>query len=206
MIFVQGPGLGHQLGNRRILAGDVRVDVRELHIGPVQHGFGVDGVPHRGDISRDGAIAERDHIARIAADDMGEFFMLDVGDRALHEGDVHVPRKFLDVRDGRKHQFHLLCEVDQPFIEIEKGHMAAGASAEPHCCDFGFHVLVVPDYSSSVSVLIHSPLRRAVTIYLRNPVCFSISAMDSPFLKSAPVGQTSTHLPHEVQLSDDPQG
>ncbi len=35
---------------------------------------------------------------------------------------------------------------------------------------------------------------------------FTISATDRPFSKSAPVGQTCTHLPQPVQVSDDPQG
>ena len=54
--------------------------------------------------------------------------------------------------------------------------------------------------------LIHSPLRRAVTMYFKNSVCFSISATLSPFFTRAPVGHTRTHFPQDVQLSDDPHG
>ena len=40
----------------------------------------------------------------------------------------------------------------------------------------------------------------------RNWRRFIISATDRPFSNNAPVGQTCTHLPHVVQVSDDPHG
>ncbi len=40
----------------------------------------------------------------------------------------------------------------------------------------------------------------------RKFVSFFISATVAPFSNNAPVGQTRTHFPHDVQLSDAPQG
>src|SRR6266567_1389983 len=69
--------------------------------------------------------------------------------------------------------------------------MAAGASVEPH----GRELFLAHSCSPRISVKYGRKFRR-----------FSISATDLPFSNNAPVGQTWTHLPQLVQVSDEPQG
>src|ERR1035437_4052474 len=80
-------------------------------------------------------------------------------------------------------------------VQIQEGHVAPGASAQPRGSQFGFGVYAI-----------HCFFSRAVTMYCRKCRSLRISATVLPFEKSAPVGHTWTHLPHPVQFVDSPQG
>jgi len=98
--LVQRPCLRHQLCYRGIVPRDTRREVGKFHIGPLQHLFRVESVAHGRHVAGDGAVAEGHHKPGVAADEMSEFFMLDVGDCAFDEGDIHIAREVLDVCNG----------------------------------------------------------------------------------------------------------
>ena len=82
-------------------------------------------------------------------------------------------------------------QVDQKLVEVEERHVAARAAAEP---DGG-----EPQTS-------HCFFSRAVTRKASTARSRSISPTVEPWKKMAPVGQACTHLPHDVQVDDVPQG
>ena len=117
--------------------------------------------------------------------------MLLVGDGALDQDDVDAFGVCLDVDERRVDDVGLLREVDEEFVEVEERHVAARAAAEPDGRELQ---------------TFHCFFSRAVT-RKREHAAVALRFGDGRALaKMAPVGQAWTHLPHDVQVGDVPQG
>jgi hypothetical protein len=65
-----------------------------------------------------------------------EFKIVLVADGAFNEAHVHAFGIFLHIRDGTVNDLDLVRDVHEKLVEVEEGHVAAGATAEPNCCNF----------------------------------------------------------------------
>ena len=89
-------------------------------------------VAHCRNISSDGAIAEGDEGAGARAE-KADFVLVFVGaDGAFDEGDVDVFRKMFLVDDGGADEIREFPELEDALVDIEEGHVAAGAAVEPN--------------------------------------------------------------------------
>lgn len=88
-------------------------------------------VAQAGDVAGDGAVAEADEGGGVLAHLFQQFQVFHVGDGTFGDGDVHALGEFLGVGEGAVDDFHVLGEVQQFFVEVQKAHVAAGAATEP---------------------------------------------------------------------------
>ena len=100
-------------------------------VGAVEHVFDGKKIAQGGHVAGYGAIAEGNENARALADAANFAQMIFIGDGAFDERDIDVVRELLDVGDGGVHEIGETGQIDQALIEIEKGHVAAGAAAQP---------------------------------------------------------------------------
>jgi hypothetical protein len=65
-------------------------------------------------------------------------FIVNGSDCSLDQGDVNVVGVLLGVDDGAVDDVDELGDIEEPLVHIEDGHVTAGASIEPDCCQFQF--------------------------------------------------------------------
>ncbi|MFM1944519.1 MAG: hypothetical protein RI897_3501 [Verrucomicrobiota bacterium] len=149
-----------------------------------------EGVAHTGDIGGDGTVSEGDERLGVFPDfaDFLEVFLVGYG--AFDEGDIDVGEVFT-IDDGAFDDIGEFSDFEDTFIDIEEGHMAAGAAAQPDGGDF------FADHGSDFRFATSSETRWGERV--RFPMVASLG-------QRAPVGQTSIHLPQEVQVAESPQG
>ena len=146
------------------------------------------------DVAGDRAIAQRDQNLG-APGPSGSSQVVFVGDRAFDQRDVHLSGKSLS-RSAGETSSTLAGELEQPFVHIEKRHVAAGAAVQPHRCQTWFR--------ASLDPLLLLP--RGHDVWQEAAIFAHLGDRSVPLSHSAPVGHTWTHLPQLVQLSDSPQG
>jgi hypothetical protein len=104
-------------------------------IGTTEHVIKRKEIAQRSDVTGNGAVAERNEYPGPAADQPNLSEVIRVGDCAFDKCDIDRGGKLLDVHDGRVAEIDHAGQIDQVFVEIEKGHVTTGAAAEPGGCE-----------------------------------------------------------------------
>ena len=118
-------------------------------------------------------------------------FVVLIGHSTFDERNIYPTREFLDIDDWAVDDIDQGGQIEEPLVQIEERHMAAGTTAEPGGSDFQTS---------------HSLFSLADMMNWSRDRSFSISATVEPCRKMAPVGHPCTHLPQEVQVGESPQG
>src|SRR5581483_10495530 len=103
----------------------------------------------------------------------------------------------------------LLGDLNQPLVHVQEGHVAARAAVEPHRRhpDLWWLPLArVRERGLGGEGRSHRGRSRIASSDGTSPRFLIISVTALPFSNRAPVGQTLTHLPQLVQVSESPQG
>ncbi|MPL97299.1 hypothetical protein SDC9_43488 [bioreactor metagenome] len=139
-IHPDGPVHGDRLGQKRreILAGKYAVGVHRadgVHVSFLQHLLGRQKIPHAVDSAEDGAVSPGNEDLAPLPQLLREMKLLFVAESALDDPHLDLGEG-LDVGDGRGGELHLAEEIHYPFVDVEKGHMAARAGLKPDGRDF----------------------------------------------------------------------
>src|SRR5579863_10533808 len=127
--FVNGTNLVQQPGNHD--AGNLRLSRYVLDVGSVEDRRGADGIAHGGHVTRHGAVAHGHQKPGVGANLSNLLLVVDRGNGSLDQRDIDFVGKYLGVDDGAVNDVDKLGQLDEPFIHVEKRHVAARASVEP---------------------------------------------------------------------------
>ena len=119
--------------------GQARAILGVVEIGALQDGGGIAGaevIAQRGDVGRDGAVAERDEHPGARTDPVQERKVVLVADGALDEAHGDAFGVVFAIDDGAVDDVDPGGEVEEELVEVEERHVAAGAAAEPDGGDF----------------------------------------------------------------------
>ena len=98
----------------------------------------------------DGAVADGDDEFGPGADQACLVGVVHAADGAFDEGDVHAFGVPLGVDDGGADDVDLGGELEEPLVEVEEGHVAAGAAVEPDGGHAGFGGGVGHEFTSRI--------------------------------------------------------
>jgi gamma-glutamylcyclotransferase (GGCT)/AIG2-like uncharacterized protein YtfP len=134
--LVKGAHHLEQLGHHD--AGNLRLRVGVLDVGPVENRLGAEGIAHGRHVARDRAVAQGDQQLGVGAHLPDLLFVVHRGYGSLDQGDVHLVGKLLGVHQGAVDHFDQLSQREDTLVHVEKRHVTAGTSVEPYCCNFQF--------------------------------------------------------------------
>ena len=162
-----------------------------LEVGPLQHVVHPKGLRMPGTLPVTAQSPSGDEELRAARGSSGSCRGPPRWQTAPSTSVTSTSRELLQVDERAVDEFDSVGELEEPLVDVEERHVAAGTAVQP---DRG-----EPD-------LTHSGSSRISVRYGRNWRPLRHLGDRLALLDSAPVGQTWTHLPQLVQVSEAPQG
>ena len=89
------------------------------------------GIAQGGNVSGHRAVAKAHQDSTASSDLLKQLKVFHVGDRTFDQDDIHPLRILLCVHQRPIYQLDFPVQLQQPFVQVEKAHVATGATSQP---------------------------------------------------------------------------